>query len=163
MPQAEWMEKTQQKVGTPPPLPVYKGPSHLQGRRAGQTRNPDPCQTLQRAFPSYASLLRRRKSRRGRGGRGVASQPRTRLPANRIPLRRGEHRLHAPSPPRPKSYTPGPSSRPAHPADPKQYNPCPRPQGGEGAGPRPRAFRPSPPRPFLHHRTRAGPASDRRD
>lgn len=90
-------------------------PTQRDGRR-GRRRAPTPGQTRQRAFPSAASLPRRRKPRRGRYRRGVASQPRTRLPANRIPRRRGNTGFTPPRRRALKAARGRPPSCPAHPA-----------------------------------------------
>lgn len=94
----------------------------------------------------------------------MASQPRTRLPANRIPRRRGNTGFTPPRRRALKAARGRPPSRPAHTRGPEAMQPKAPPtrRGGE-AGPQPRAFSASASRPFLHHRTRAGPASDRRD
>lgn len=121
------MKKPQHKVRTPPPFPVYKGPSHPRGCWEEQTRSPDPLPDATAGFPQLLFTAKEAEIPEGAGreGRGITAPD---APSGQPdPAKAGEHRLHAPSPPRPESHTPGPSSRPARPADPKQFSQWSRP------------------------------------
>lgn len=138
-------------------------PTQRDGRR-GRHRAPTPGQTPTAGFPQRCFTAKEAETPAGAGpeGRGIAAPN---APSGQPdPTKAGEHRLHAPSPPRPKSSTRETPFLSRTPRGPKAMQPkAPPTRRGGGAGPQPRALSASPSRPFLHHRTRAGPASDRRD
>ncbi|XP_036049504.1 basic salivary proline-rich protein 4-like [Onychomys torridus] len=157
------MEGPQHEVRTPPPLPFGESPSHPQGRRAGRTQSPNSRPDATAGFPQHRLTAKEAETPAGAGreGRGIAAPN---APSGQPdPTKAGEDGLHAPSPPRPESRTRETPFLSRTPRGPKAKQPKAPPTGRGGAGLQPRVFSASPSRPFLHHRTRAGPASDRRD
>ncbi|XP_059125018.1 proline-rich protein 2-like [Peromyscus eremicus] len=133
------------------------------GRREGQTQSPNSRPDATAGFPQRRFTAKEAETPAGAGreGRGIAAPN---APSGQPdPTKAGEHGLHAPSPPRPESRTRETPFLSRTPRGPKAMQPKAPPTWRGGAGPQPRVFSASPSRPFLHHRTRAGPASDRRD